>query len=120
MANFNPAYTTNTTEFTIGTETYKYSQSVSTINTGETIDTSVAMCSPNSPISCSIFPTYAASKELFDGLWTYTETKYSYESTKEEITPTFCFGFVNGDYSFLEQVGQNTVFNIGKQIYNNA
>lgn len=123
MAQYSSAYTQNTTNITNGTETYKLSRAVSTINS-ESMDNTCIYCGAEGGTVYDYYPTYEISsspekKAAIDSLWTFGDGNFTYTANPKETDYNICFAVVN-DTGTLGEAGQNTVYQIGKQIYNKA
>lgn len=123
MAEYSSAYTQNTTNITNGTETYKFSRSVSVVNS-ESMDNSCIYCGAEGGTVYDYYPTYEISsspekKAAIDSLWTFGGGNFTYTASLKETDYNICFALVD-DTGILSEAGQNTVYQIGKQIYNKA
>lgn len=121
MANYSNNYTTNTTNLVNGTETYKVSRAVSAVNS-ESMDNSCIYCGAENGTVYDYFPTYEvnsdpAKKAAIDSLWTFGGGVFSFTSNAKETPYNICFALVN-DNGDLNDVGNGSVYQIGKQIYN--
>ena len=121
MANYSNNYTTNTTDIVNGTETYKVSRAVSAVNS-ETMDNSCIYCGAENGTIYDYFPTYeinndAAKKAAINSLWTFGGGNFTFTSNAKETPYNICFALID-DTGDLNDVGNGTVYQIGKQIYN--
>ena len=121
MAQYSSAYTTSTTDITAGTETYKFSRVVSTVNPSA-LDNSCIYCGSENPVQYDYYPTYLyIGSQLTDmnSKWQVTGTNFSFTKHAKDTSFNICFALC--DYTNnVEDSGRNSVYQIGKTIYNEA
>ena len=121
MANYSANYTQNTTSHVFGDETYKFSRPVSVINPNA-IDTSCIFCGAENGIKYDYYPTYnlgTPEKALFDSKWSVSNGIFNYTSSAKDTPLNICFVLCS-ETGTSDERGQNTVYQIGKTIYNKA
>lgn len=121
MAEYSTAYTTNTTDITAGTEVYKFSRVVSTVNPSA-IDNSCIYCGSENPVQYDYYPTYnygSSQKSAMDSKWQVTGTNFAFTKHTKDTSFNICFALC--DYtSTADESGRNSIYQIGKTIYNEA
>ena len=123
MAEYSSNYTQNTTNLTVGTEVYKISRRVNVIN-NDAMDNSCIYCGAENGTVYDYFPTYEVSsdpakKAAIDSLWTFGGGNFTYTANLKNIDYNICFALID-DTGVIDEVGLDTVYQIGKQIYNKA
>lgn len=123
MAEYSSNYTQNTTNLNVGSEVYKISRRVNVIN-DSSMDNSCIYCGAESGTIYDYFPTYEVSsdpakKAAIDSLWTFGGGNFTYTANLKNIDYNICFALIS-DTGTINELGLNTVYQIGKQIYNKA
>lgn len=123
MAEYSSNYTQNTTSINVGSEVYKISRRVSVINNAS-MDNSCIYCGAESGTIYDYFPTYEISsdpskKAAIDSLWTFGGGNFTYTANLKNIDYNICFALIS-DTGAINEIGLDTVYQIGKQIYNKA
>lgn len=121
MAEYSNNYTQNTTEHVLGTQTYKFSRTVSQINQNA-IDTSCIFSGAQNPLKYDYYPTYNlgnTEKALFDSKWNAAGGNFIYRNSATDYNFNICF-VVCDETGTADERGRNTVYQLGKQIYNKA
>ena len=121
MAQYSTNYTTNTTDKTFGTETYKFSRTVDVINP-TAIDNSCIYCGAENGSKYDYYPCYmlgTTEKALMDSKWTAAGGNFIYRNSAIDTPFNICF-VKCGESGSSEDRGRNTVYQIGKTIYNKA
>lgn len=121
MAEYSTNYTSNTTDKTFGTETYKFSRTVDVINPSA-IDNSCIYCGAENGSMYDYYPTYnlgTAEKAIMNNKWSASGGTFNFQKS---ATPTpYNITFVKcGESGTADERGRNTVYQIGKTIYNKA
>lgn len=121
MAEYSNNYTQNTTSYTFGTEVYKFSRTVDIINPSA-IDNSCIYCGAENGSMYDYYPTYnlgAAEKTIMNNHWSASGGKFNF--LKSATDTPFNITFVKcGETGTAAERGRNTVYQIGKTIYNKA
>lgn len=121
MAEYSTNYTNNTISITADSETYKFSRVVSTVNPS-VMDNTCIYCGAENPVLYDYYPTYnytATQKTLMDSKWRLNAGKF--EFTNNSKNTDFNITFALCDYnSTVTDSGKNSVYQIGKTIYNEA
>lgn len=121
MAEYSANYTTNTTSYTFGTEVYKFSRTVDVINPSA-IDNSCIYCGAENGSKYDYYPTYnlgTTEKALMDSKWAAAGGNFIYRNSA--IDTPYNITFVKcGETGTAYERGRNTVYQIGKTIYNKA
>lgn len=119
MAEYSVNYTTNTTDKTFGTEIYKFSRTVDIINPSA-IDNSCIYCGAENGSMYDYYPTYnlgTAEKAIMNDHWSASGGTFNFQNsaaaTPYNITFVKC-----GETGTANERGNNTVYQIGKTIYN--
>lgn len=119
MAEYSTNYTQNTTDIALGTETYKFSRVVSTVNPS-TMDNTCIYCGSNVPVKYDYYPTTRYTGQqltLMNSKWNVASNKFNFTSSAKDSN--FNVSFALCDYnSTSENAGINSVYQIGKTIYN--
>ena len=121
MAEYSTNYTQNTTSYTFGTEVYKFSRTVDVINPSA-IDNSCIYCGAENGSMYDYYPTYnlgTAEKAIMNNKWSASGGTFNFQKS---ATPTpYNITFVKcGETGTANERGTNTVYQIGKTIYNKA
>lgn len=121
MAEYSANYTTNTTSYTFGTEVYKFSRTVDIINPSA-IDNSCIYCGAENGTMYDYYPTYnlgTAEKAIMNNHWAASGGTFNFQKSAKP-TP-YNITFVKcGETGTANERGANTVYQIGKTIYNKA
>lgn len=121
MAEYSTNYTQNTTSYTFGTEVYKFSRTVDVINPSE-IDNSCIYCGAENGSMYDYYPTYmlgTAEKAIMNNHWTASGGTFNFQ--KSATATPYNITFVKcGETGTANERGTNTVYQIGKTIYNKA
>ena len=119
MGKLTEKYTTNTFGYDVGSERYILSQSVSVLNS-DSIDTSFAMCAPIDTLKNYVFPCYNVPDGEKENLWNYSDGTFNITIPNIDNNIHFAICYYNGNQSEIGENGDNTVYQINRQIYNNA
>lgn len=121
MAEYSNNYTQNTISYTFGTEVYKFSRTVDVINPSA-IDNSCIYCGAENGSMYDYYPTYmlgTAEKAIMNNHWAASGGTFTFQNsataTPYNITFVKC-----GETGTATDRGFNTVYQIGKTIYNKA
>lgn len=121
MAEYSTNYTQNTTSYTFGTETYKFSRTVDVINPSA-IDNSCIYCGAENGSMYDYYPTYmlgTAEKAIMNNKWSASGGTFNFQ--KSATATPYNITFVKcGETGTADERGRNTVYQIGKTIYNKA
>lgn len=121
MAEYSNNYTQNTTSYTFGTEVYKFSRTVDVINPSA-IDNSCIYCGAENGSMYDYYPTYnlgTAEKAIMNNKWSASGGTFNFQKSAKP-TP-YNITFVKcGETGTAAERGRNTVYQIGKTIYNKA
>lgn len=119
MAEYSNNYIQNTTDITLGTETYKFSRVVSTVNPS-TMDNSCIYCGSDTHVKYDYYPCYMYTGDkltLMNSVWSVTGNKFKFTDNSKDSN--FNISFALCDYSStVQDSGINSVYQIGKTIYN--
>lgn len=121
MAEYSTNYTQNTTTYTFGTETYKFSRTVDVINPSE-IDKSCIYCGAENGSMYDYYPTYmlgTAEKAIMNNHWTASGGTFNFQKSAAPVPYNITF-VKCGETGTANERGNNTVYQIGKTIYNKA
>lgn len=121
MAEYSTNYTQTTTDKTFGTEVYKFSRTVDVINPSA-IDNSCIYCGAENGSKYDYYPTYnlgTTEKALMDSKWAAAGGNFIFRNSA--IDTPYNITFVKcGETGSTGERGRNTVYQIGKTIYNKA
>lgn len=121
MAEYSTNYTTNTTDYTFGTEVYKYSRTVDVINP-TVLDNTCIYCGAENGSKYDYYPTYrldSAGQQLMNSQWTASGGNFEFTNNAKDMPFNICFGRP-ADTGNTNEAGQNTVYQIGKTMYSKA
>lgn len=119
MAEYSANYTTNTTSYTFGTEVYKFSRTVDIINPSA-IDNSCIYCGAENGSLYDYYPTYmlgTAEKAIMNDHWSASGGTFNFQNSAA-ATPYNITFIKCGETGTANERGNNTVYQIGKTIYN--
>lgn len=121
MAEYSANYTQNTTSYTFGTETFKFSRTVDVINPSE-IDNSCIYCGAENGSKYDYFPSYmldSAGQQLMNSKWMAAGGNFAFSNSATDMPFNVTFAALS-DGGSANEAGQNTVYQIGKTIYSKA
>ena len=121
MAEYSANYTTNTTSYTFGTEVYKFSRTVDIINPSA-VDNSCIYCGAENGSKYDYYPTYnlgTTEKALMNSKWAAAGGNFIFRNSAIDTPFNICF-VKCGETGTANERGRNTVYQIGKTIYNKA
>lgn len=121
MSEYSTNYTTNTTSYTFGTEVYKFSRTVDIINPSA-VDNSCIYCGAENGSMYDYYPTNrlgTAEKAIMNNHWSASGGTFNFQ--KSATATPYNITFVKcGETGTANERGRNTVYQIGKTIYNKA